>query len=33
MWRDINGRRNDVVDHVTYMDAMASEVGCKPNIG
>ncbi|KAK2152189.1 hypothetical protein NP493_2504g00004 [Ridgeia piscesae] len=32
MWRDINGRRNDVVDHVTYMDAMASEVGCKPNI-
>ncbi|KAI0232851.1 Dimethylaniline monooxygenase [N-oxide-forming] 2 [Lamellibrachia satsuma] len=32
MWRDIRGQRNDFVDYVKYMDAMAAEVGCKPNI-
>ncbi|KAI0232850.1 Dimethylaniline monooxygenase [N-oxide-forming] 2 [Lamellibrachia satsuma] len=32
MWREIHGRRNDVVDYLTYMDALAADVGCKPSI-
>ena len=33
MSREVTGRRQDQVEYVTYMDAVATEIGCKPNIG
>ncbi|KAI0211088.1 Dimethylaniline monooxygenase [N-oxide-forming] 2 [Lamellibrachia satsuma] len=32
MWREVTGRRQDQVEYVTYMDTVATEIGCKPNI-
>ncbi|KAI0232490.1 Dimethylaniline monooxygenase [N-oxide-forming] 2 [Lamellibrachia satsuma] len=32
MWREIDGQYSHIVDHLTYMDILATDVGCKPNI-
>ena len=32
MWREINGRRKDAVDYFAYLDGLAIDIGCKPNI-
>ena len=33
MLREIDGQYSHIVDHLTYMDILATDVGCKPNIG